>query len=210
MARLSRGILGGGRGKVGNVVMSSWKGIDTLRSLPISVANPRTAGQVGQRTKLSACVALGQELASTVIASFFQRVAVRMSGFNQFVKSNVGAFTSLGVLTYAQLIISYGKLTSVVLSNFEPDSTADSIFVDWTDNSGEGNAIAGDKVKCVFYNQTQNYWLTAYVGVDRSVESITIPDLNVAVSDVCHIWVSVNRADNSMFSNTVYQTAVAV
>lgn len=53
MGVISQGILGGVSGKVGNVVGASWKGIDYLRIKPSNVANPRTEGQVSQRTKFA-------------------------------------------------------------------------------------------------------------------------------------------------------------
>jgi len=54
MAKISKGILGGLSGKVGNVIGGSWKGIDYLRIKPNRVANPRTEGQVNQRNKFTA------------------------------------------------------------------------------------------------------------------------------------------------------------
>ena len=45
MGTIKRGILGGFKNKVGSVIGSSWKGIDTMRSMPLSVANPNTAKQ---------------------------------------------------------------------------------------------------------------------------------------------------------------------
>ena len=54
MGKISQGILGGLSGKVGNVIGGSWKGIDYIRIKPSSVANPRTVGQVNQRTKFTA------------------------------------------------------------------------------------------------------------------------------------------------------------
>jgi hypothetical protein len=52
MARITRGILGGGRGKVANVVMGNWKGIDYLRAYAVP-ANPRTEAQTAVRTSFS-------------------------------------------------------------------------------------------------------------------------------------------------------------
>ena len=46
MAKVRQGILGGFRGRVGNIVGTGWKGIAVMKSLPLTVANPRTAGQV--------------------------------------------------------------------------------------------------------------------------------------------------------------------
>ena len=53
MGRINQGILGGFSGKVGNVVGGNWKGINYMRVKPASVANPKTVGQVNQRTKFS-------------------------------------------------------------------------------------------------------------------------------------------------------------
>ena len=52
MAKLFTGILGSGRGKVANVVMGRWKGIDYIRAYAVP-ANPRTEPQVQNRSKFS-------------------------------------------------------------------------------------------------------------------------------------------------------------
>jgi len=54
MGKLKNGILSGFSGKVGNIVGGTWKSIDYIRIKPSQVANPRTEGQVAQRTKFSA------------------------------------------------------------------------------------------------------------------------------------------------------------
>ena len=53
MGKIAQGILGGFSGKVGTVVGGRWKNIDYIRAKPISVANPRTEGQVNQRNRFS-------------------------------------------------------------------------------------------------------------------------------------------------------------
>jgi hypothetical protein len=50
MGTIKKGVLGGFSGKVGSVVGASWKGIDYIRSLPASVKNPRTEGQVDRKS----------------------------------------------------------------------------------------------------------------------------------------------------------------
>ena len=52
MAKLFTGILGSGRGKVANVVMGRWKGIDYIRAYAVP-ANPRTQPQVANRNKFT-------------------------------------------------------------------------------------------------------------------------------------------------------------
>ena len=56
MGVIKQGILGGFQNKVGAVIGSNWKGIATMRSRPISVANPRTGKQVSVRSEFSTLV----------------------------------------------------------------------------------------------------------------------------------------------------------
>lgn len=53
MGTINQGILGGFRGKVGNVVGFFWKGQAVMRALAGSVANPRTPAQVNNRSRFS-------------------------------------------------------------------------------------------------------------------------------------------------------------
>ena len=53
MGTIKQGILGGFSGKVGTVIGGSWKGISYMRSQAQSVKNPRTDGQLSQRSKFA-------------------------------------------------------------------------------------------------------------------------------------------------------------
>lgn len=53
MGTIKQGILGGFSGKVGTVIGSSWKGFSYMRGRAQSVKNPRTEGQVEQRSKFA-------------------------------------------------------------------------------------------------------------------------------------------------------------
>ena len=55
MAIISQGILGGISGKIGNVVGGSWKGIDYLRIMPASVANPKNTCSSGSKIQIYNC-----------------------------------------------------------------------------------------------------------------------------------------------------------
>ena len=92
MGIIKRGILGGVSNKIGNVVGSSWKGIATLRSLPLSVANPNTAAQRSNRDSFTIMSKLGSEVLATVCQPLWNREAKQMSGFNAYVKENKLAY----------------------------------------------------------------------------------------------------------------------
>ncbi len=122
MARINRGILGGFVGKVGNVVGSSWKGIETMRSLPISVLNPKTAGQIENRTRFSNISILAAACLTTIVKPLNDRFAAKMSGYNAFCQRSKEAFTGAGVFVPANLILSSGKLgdTPILSAELSP------------------------------------------------------------------------------------------
>lgn len=73
---------------VGGIVAKTWKGINVVSSKPLTVANPKTPGQVSQRTKMANAVYTGRLLKSIIDFGFKER-AVKMSQFNAFVSKNL-------------------------------------------------------------------------------------------------------------------------
>lgn len=116
MGIIKRGILGGVSNKIGNVVGSSWKGIATLRSLPLSVANPNTAAQRDNRDTFSAMSKLGSEVLATVCQPLWNRDAKQMSGFNAYVMNNKIAFDADPLEWLINPIMSKGSLSATLLN----------------------------------------------------------------------------------------------
>ena len=112
MGIIKRGILGGVSNKIGNVVGSSWKGIATLRTLPLSVANPRTLAQRNNRDTFSVMSKLGSEVLTTVCQPLWNRDAKQMSGFNAYVMYNKKAFDADPVEWVLNPIMSKGSLSA--------------------------------------------------------------------------------------------------
>lgn len=92
MAIIKQGILGGFSNKVGSVVGAGWKGIATMRSLPQSVANPRTTAQVANRTTFAQLAQLGSVILPTIIQPLWNRWAKKMSGYNEWLSVNKKLF----------------------------------------------------------------------------------------------------------------------
>lgn len=115
MGIIRRGILGGFSGKVANIVGSSWKGIAVMRSLPLSVANPRTPRQVAQRDKFSMMSKFSSQLLSVWIKPLWDRGAQQMSGYNAFVRENIDKMVLGGQVRPTLGIMSRGVLGSTQL-----------------------------------------------------------------------------------------------
>lgn len=115
MGKIKQGILGGFANKVGTVVGSSWKGIAVMRSMPLSVANPKTTAQVSNRSKFAQVVKNGQQLLSSVIQPNFNPQAKYMSGYNVFVKINKDFLDGTTAAAYgAGVIVAKGDLSCVI------------------------------------------------------------------------------------------------
>ena len=112
MGIIKRGILGGVANKIGNVVGSSWKGIATLRSLPLSVANPNTLAQRNNRSTFSLMSKLGSEVLTTICQPLWNRDAKQMSGFNAYVMNNKKAFDADPLEWLLNPIMSKGSLSA--------------------------------------------------------------------------------------------------
>lgn len=140
MAKIKQGILGGFSGKVASLVGTSWKGRAVMKSLPLSVANPRTESQVGQRNKFSKVA----ELASTILTQFVQPIenpiSGNISGYNLFCKDNKTAFNAAGELVAANLCAGGGKIINLEGTPTIADDGKGGLLLTWT-NSGEVSAL---------------------------------------------------------------------
>ena len=116
MGIIKRGILGGVSNKIGNVVGSSWKGIATLRSLPLSVANPNTKAQRDNRDTFTLMSKLGSEVLATICQPLWNRDAKQMSGFNAYVMYNKKAFDADPLEWLINPIMSKGNLSAELLN----------------------------------------------------------------------------------------------
>lgn len=207
MAKIPQGILGGIRGRVGNIVGGAWKGINYIRSMPLSVANPNTTLQQAQRGAFTQVVLTARLLLANLIATYWDPFARAMSGYNHFISINIDAFTTAGFTTFADFFSSRGILTGVVnlVGAFSVGGT--SIDWTWTDNSGSGDALATDLVVTLYYNEDQGYWQFHDAGaIDREDAAKASTDTRMELGDTLHGYVFFIRPDLSKISDSAYFT----
>lgn len=207
MARLSQGILGGISGKIGNIVGSSWKGIAIVKTKPLSVANPRTAGQITQRTKMSNIVAFSKAILPSIIKPLWDRFAQQASGYNEFVSENIHLFSSEYPTVPADLVISKGKMAKVPSFTIAGIAATDTVSVDWDDAAPDSLSLLSDKMYAVVTCPAKGL-----IGVSSG--SATRGQLAVAVNmpgdllagDVLHGYLAARRDDGTVVSVTAYAT----
>jgi hypothetical protein len=210
MGILRRGILGGFSGKVANVVGSSWKGIAVMKSLPLSVANPRTAGQVAQRNRFSNTVAFAVAILGTVIKPLWDRFAQQQSGFNAFISENIELFDDESPSPPADLIISKGRMASTPIDAVATSGGGQDIQISWNDDTGSGFKLATDIPYVVVANLTTDEVLGYEVSNrDREDESVTVAVPGNRGTDTFAVYLAFRRADGTVVSNTAYSAFTA-
>jgi len=213
MGTIKQGILGGFSGKVGTVIGSSWKGIAYMRSIAQSVKNVRSSRQVAQRAKFSMLVDLLKQF-SDFIAISFRECAKKMSEFNAAFQINYnngvigGTYPSLTV-DASKLVVARGSLTGV------PSATAEisggMAKISWTDNSGEGDALATDKMMAVFYNTVKGKVHTvSTTNKTRSGGSYSTAVADSWAGDTVACYILFQKADGSVVSDSVYAGTVTL
>ena len=212
MGKINQGILGGVSGQVGNVIGGTWKGIDYLRIKPSSVANPRTEGQMDQRSRFSTALQFLQPMLDFIKIGY-KNYAIKMSAFNSAM-SNIlknavtGAYPNFSI-DYANALISRGSLAGV-LNGAANSSVAGAIDFTWDDNSIESNAQATDKAMILAYNQSKDKAVFVTAGATRSAgtQTLTVPDDFSGDSVEC--FIAFISADGLSVANSKYLGSVTV
>jgi hypothetical protein len=204
MGIIRQGILGGFSGRVGNVVGSSWKGIAYMKSLPLSVANPRTAGQVAQRTMFGSAAIIGSIMLAAIVKPLWDRFAQRMSGFNAFVKRNTNAYDAQGNFVPANFVQSNGNM----LATKQDGSTvgATNIEIDFVTDITDRFQMPTDIPFASVLNANTGEVLAmgSEAGTTRADGSITIPWLQEKPAADTPILISLSflRADGTIVSDS--------
>lgn len=209
MAKIPQGILGGIRGRVGNIVGAAWKGINYIRSMPLSVANPNTTAQQAQRGAFTQVVAVARLLLADLVATYWNPFARGMSGYNHFISVNIASFATAGLNTPADFSSARGILTGVLDLAGAAGEASTVVVVTWTDNSGQGDALATDEPLVVYYNETQDIWSFRTSAPDtRADETLSVGGSDPIENDVMHLWMFFTRPDISKISDSAYDTFV--
>lgn len=212
MARLKRGILGGISGKVANVIGGSWKGIDYVRSMPLSVANPKTVGQVLQRSKMALIVFMAQMFQSDLFPKFWNRFAAGMSGFNAFVKTNISHIGADLVPAFDEFVYSRGKLAPVLIGEAVYHAVSHSLVVSFTTAADSATAADSDEVWlfAVSHKGIDDWDQTVVDMVTRDEGSFVVSDVVIGASFDIHVYLCVRRPDGTIVSNSAYIQATVV
>lgn len=205
MGKIGKGIQGVS-GKVANVVGANWKGIDYIKAKTLSVRNPRTDLQVNQRTKFALVLRFLQPNLYFIKVGY-KNFSVKKSHFNSamsYILNNAisGTFPSY-IIDYSLALLSRGSLSGALNPVFNL-STAGQVEFSWDDNSGEGSALATDKVMAVVYNPLKGESVFITGGALRSDLSQVLQIPNSYSGDELEMFIGFMNAEVKQISNSAY------
>lgn len=216
-AVIKQGILGAFSGKVGGVVGTSWKGIAVMKSLPPSVSNPKTAGQIEQRSRMSAVTSFASATLADVLKPLNDRFASRMSGYNSFVKRNIENFEG-GTLSKPESVTispmgNKAQLIDAIAAEAKITKKDATIEMSWTPISGSGKALDTDIPFIVIYNRSTKEAIGLTPNVTRGgydIGTVSLPDDKFEPGDVLDAYLAFLREDGTVVFETAYaSTTVA-
>jgi len=174
MAKLSKGILGGISGTVGNVVGGRWRGIDYIRSKPSSVKNPRTEAQRTQRMRFSLVMSFLKK-SRPFINIGFQNSGQGQTAMNRAMSLNVreaitGTYPDLEINPEA-LVVSTGDLQGASTAGMDL-SVAETATFTWNNEAGSGNASNDDGAMVLLFNTEKGAVIYSLYGASREDETL--------------------------------------
>jgi hypothetical protein len=116
MARIKNGILGGYRGKLGNTIGQVYRGVEVVRALPQSVANPNTPAQQEHRTVFADLARLLSGANNCIQYSVLQR-RFQYNGFNAVLHDNFRNAVSKDIIDLSAL--NFGTFYGRPLDNLQ-------------------------------------------------------------------------------------------
>jgi len=211
MGTIKQGILGGFSGKVGTVIGGSWKGISYMRSQAQSVKNPRTDGQLSQRSKFALALDFLKPL-TDIVRTGFKLYTNKQTAFNAAMSYTLANAISGDYpdyeLNFASTLISRGALTSA--TNGVATSANGSVTVTWGDNTGVGTAKATDKALIAVLNADKGEAVTVSAGEVRSTatQSVSVPA--DWMGEEVQVYLGFISADAKEVANSIYLGSVTV
>jgi hypothetical protein len=193
-------------------VGGSWKGIDYMRIMPASVANPRTQGQVDQRSKFSTVLRFLQPITDFLRVGF-KLYAKKMTQFNNAMSFNLlNAITGVypnHTIDYPNALVSRGNLTGA-LNPAAISTSPGSIDFSWDNNSGSGNAQGTDKSLLVIYNPAKDQSVYETEGASRNTtsDSLTVP--SDYSGDIVEAFIGFISEDGRSVANSIYIGSVTI
>lgn len=205
MAIILKGILGGFSGKVGTVIGASWRGKDTMRSLPKKTKRLATEKQLIQRLKFGLVTHFLGPL-NEVTGEYFGQPQEDKSRMNLAVSYHVkeavdGVYPDFE-MNFVKVVLTKGDLPGIVGGTVTP-AAGGVLTIGWDDNTG-GMAAETDQLIIVVYEKTNGFYHVEVDAATRNAETATV-DLPLYLTGMMvQCWLSFVSQDHKKASNSLF------
>lgn len=209
-------LIGRAKQSVAGTIFSTWKGINVLRSKPITVANPKTPRQLLQRAKLQATVAMYRQIPGFIQLGYRQQ-AVKKSEYNAFssdVLRNGFVGATVAALAFLPLDILLAKGTMAPTEFTFGDIPAGNQEIDWDSAAplqpGQSNTDLFYAVQLGFSGDgVVESVRTSAAPVERSVGQILVIDAANQAAGTPFIYLfAVSQVDSGVSDSTVQEVGI--
>lgn len=222
MGTINKGILGGFRGKVGNVVGFFYKGKAVMRSLAGSIANPRTDAQQTVRQKFILLGVITRALAAYISGGF--RLYANSRGLtapNIFMRRNFndaieGDYPDQRI-NWMNLSLSEaytantGEYAPAGVDGATVATAAGTVTASWVDNTAAfPGTLGSDIVDILVYVPTLQQGVTTGDTATRAATTATINVPTGWVGEIAHVYAYTRAADGTAVGTTTYFGQVTI
>ena len=219
MGTIKQGILGGFRGRVGNVIGSTWKGQDVMKIRPASVFNPNTERQQLQRAKFG-LVGRFNKAHLNLIRIGFRAYTKNMTAVNAAMSYNManavtGTFPDLSI-DFNKAMISMGTLAAVNAVSAVSEASA-TVTLNWTPGIQASNGTDSDQVIASLYDKLSEevIYFPGCASRQEGTASLSLPAYwSSRTAEVFVFLVSLegngSASTRELVSNTVYAGSVEI
>lgn len=212
MGKINSGILGGFSGKIGNVVGAKWRGIDVMKIKPSNVRNPKTEGQVKQRSRFGLMIGF-LKIQGEYINEGYRQFAKGMSPMNAAMSYNIqnaltGTYPNIDI-DYPNVMLSRGVLTPAI-NGAATSSNAGVINLSWTDNSGSGSAKTNDQAMVVVFSPTLQESVIKLDGATRTDATLALTLPSAFEGETVKVYLAFKSSDGSKVSNSTYLGSITI
>lgn len=205
MGSLNHGVFGGFSGKVGNVVGSSWKDIQYIRSRPAKYNDAKTKSQVKQRGRFTLAMGSLRTFTPFLRVGFQSQASGRMTAFNAAMSYNmknaVKGEKENVALDYVSVRVARGDLEGA--TGIRAEVVDGALHVNW-DSTASGNARPDDVAMVLAYNPAKELSVYDLNGGKRAASTAVLPLPSDWEGDALHAYLVFKSADGADVSESVY------
>ena len=178
-----------------------------MRGQAQHVKNPRSAGQVNQRSKFNLVLNFLQPNVPYIRIGYKSQAAKQTefnAAFSYHIKNAVTGSYPNYAMDYTKVVVSKGSLTQVTDGAVNWTAAQTKLTFSWTDNSGVGNALATDKAMPFIYNKTKNETIYNTAGATRATHTMDVTVPNNWEGDKVEVYLGMVSEDGALVADSLY------